>query len=146
MTSLWRTALPMLALTLVAAAAGGWLGVRYGVPSRSSNGLDDLLHHELKLTAEQEQRLSALEQDFGARRQALQDQMLSANRALARAIVTEHRYGPEARQAIESFHAAMAALQEETVQHVLAMRAVLTPQQARQFDQTVEQALDSGHP
>jgi nickel and cobalt resistance protein CnrR len=145
-TSMWRAAVPMLLLTLVAAAAGGWLGVRYGEPARSSSGLDDLLHHELKLSSEQEQRLSALERDYAARRHTLEDQMVTANRALARAIATEHRYGPQARQAIESFHAAMATLQEETVQHVLAMRAVLTPPQARQFDQTVEQALDSGRP
>jgi Spy/CpxP family protein refolding chaperone len=69
--------------------------------------------------------------------------MRAANGALAMAIVQEHRYGPAARQAIESFHAAMAMLQEATVQHVLAMREVLTPEQAEQFDQTIAKALNS---
>jgi Spy/CpxP family protein refolding chaperone len=137
----------MLLLTLVAAAVGGWAGVHYGsTPARSSASLDDLLHHELNLTTDQGQRISVLEQQFAARRRTLEDQMRAANRELATAIVSEHRYGPEARQAIENFHAAMASLQEETIQHVLAMRAVLTPVQAQQFDKTVAQALNSDQP
>jgi Spy/CpxP family protein refolding chaperone len=137
----------MLLLTLVAAAAGGWAGVHYsGVPTRPSASLDDLLHHELQLTVDQDQRISLLEQQFAGRRRTLEDQMRAANRELATAIVSEHRYGPQARQAIENFHAAMASLQEETIQHVLAMRAVLTPPQAQQFDKTVAQALNSDQP
>ena len=147
MTAVSRPALAMLGLTLVAAAAGGWLGVRYsGYPIRSSASLDDLLHHELKLSADQQQRISLMEQQFADRRQVLEGQMRAANRALAAAIVSEHRYGPQARQAIEAFHAAMASLQEETIQHVLAMRAVLTPAQAQQFDETIAKALSSGRP
>jgi Spy/CpxP family protein refolding chaperone len=147
MTAISRAALAMLLLTLVAAAAGGWVGVRYGSDSaRPSASLDDLLHHELKLTDDQRQRISVMEQQFAARRHALEGQMRAANRALATAIVQEHRYGPEAHQAIEDFHAAMASLQEETIQHVLSMRAVLTPAQAQQFDETIARALNSDEP
>ena len=39
------------------------------------------------------------------------------------------------------FHRAMGGLQKETMVHVLAMRAVLTPQQAAQFDDTVVRSL-----
>jgi Spy/CpxP family protein refolding chaperone len=147
MTPVSRAALAMLVLTLIAATAGGWVGVHYGSnPTRSSASLDDLLHHELKLTADQGERISVMEQQFAARRRTLEDKMRAANRELATAIVSEHRYGPQAHQAIEDFHAAMASLQEETIQHVLAMRAVLTPVQAQQFDKTVAQALNSDQP
>jgi Spy/CpxP family protein refolding chaperone len=146
MTAAWRSVIAMLALTAVAAAGGGWFGVRYGMHQESSATLDDLLHHELSLSPEQQQRLAVLEQRFAERRQTLDGEMRAANRSLATAIVTEHRYGPQAQQAIERFHAAMATLQEETIQHVLAMRAVLTPEQAERFDETVSKALSSTPP
>ncbi len=132
MTAGSRTALAMLVLTLVAAAAGEWFagsiaGSYSACVSIRREFLDELLHHELKLTAEQRGRISIMEQQFAVRRQTLESQMRAANRALATAILSEHRYGPQAHQAIEEFHGAMASLQEETIQHVLAMRAVLTP-------------------
>jgi Spy/CpxP family protein refolding chaperone len=138
----------MLILTVLAAAGAGWFGVHYAneQAARASTNLDELLHHELDLSADQRQRLAALEQGYAGRRRPLEDQMRAANHALAKAIVNEHRYGPQARQAIENFHAAMQTLQEETIQHILAMRAVLTPEQARRFDQTVAKALDSDQP
>lgn len=146
--SLSRAVWVMLALTVLAAAGGGWFGVHYAneQATRASGNLDELLHHELDLSADQRLRLATLEQDYAARRRPLEEQMRAANRALAKAIVSEHRYGPPARQAIENFHGAMQTLQEETIQHILAMRAVLTPEQARRFDQTVAKALDSDQP
>jgi hypothetical protein len=40
----------------------------------------------------------------------------------------------------------MAALQMRTVKHVLAMRSVLTPDQARIFDTTVNKTLGADRP
>ena len=40
----------------------------------------------------------------------------------------------------------MGALQLETVQHVLAMRKVLTPEQAAKFDRRVSEALTNETP
>ena len=143
MNGVWRAAAVMLALTAVSAAAGGWVGVRYGNQSAGADGLDELLHHELNLSTDQQRQIEAMEQRFAEQRRQLEGQMRVADGALATAIVNEHRYGPQARQAIETFHAAMATLQEDTVQHVLAMRTVLTTEQAQQFDQTVAKALNS---
>jgi Spy/CpxP family protein refolding chaperone len=146
-TGVTRTVVAMLALTVLAAGAGGYFGVRYGLQRvRSSSSLDELVHRQLKLNADQEQRLVAMESTFAARRKGLEDEMRSANRELASAVLTEHRYGPQAEQAIEHFHAAMKTLQEETIKHVMAMRSVLTPQQAQQFDLTVAKALNSDQP
>ena len=69
--------------------------------------------------------------------------MEAANRDLAAALRERHAYGPEARKAIDRFHAAMGQLQEATIEHVLAMRAVLTPEQAARFDKTISEALAS---
>ncbi|MGI9169836.1 MAG: heavy metal resistance protein, partial [Caulobacteraceae bacterium] len=57
------------------------------------------------------------------------------------AIATEHAYGPRAQQAVERFHRAMGTLQEDTIRHVLTMRQVMTPDQARRFDVLIHNAL-----
>ena len=142
MTSFSRTVAVMLAVTVVAGAAGGWLGVRYGVRTGAPANLDQLLHHELNLTAGQQQQLEALEAGYRTRRRGLEAQMRAANRELAAAVLAQHQYGPDAEHAIEHFHEAMMMLQEETIRHVFAMRGVLTSQQERKFDQAVARSLD----
>ena len=47
---------------------------------------------------------------------------------------------------MERFHDAMSELQKETILHVLAMRTVLTPDQAVQFDQRIGEALTEQAP
>ena len=144
MTPLSRMVVGVVLSTALAAAAGGWVGIQYGLrEARSSPGLDELLHSELNLTPDQEQRIATMESQFATRRKMLEDEMRAANRDLAAAIAAEHEYGPRAQSAIERFHTAESALQEETVKHILAMRIVLTPEQMTRFDQAVSTALTS---
>ncbi|HYK79673.1 MAG TPA: periplasmic heavy metal sensor [Micropepsaceae bacterium] len=143
----WRTFFVMLLLTVIAAGFAGWAGVQYGVQKSMPNtDLDAVLHHDLDLTADQDRQMRILEQNFASDRGSLQAEMRAANRELARAITEKHVYGPDARRAIDRFHAAMASLQEKTVQHVLAMRAVLTPSQTARFDETIDKALGAEAP
>lgn len=142
MTRLARMVVGVALLTALAAAAGGWAGIQYGLRQSFPNpGLDELLHTELGLAPDQEQRIEAMEAEFAARREALENEMRAANRELAAAITAEHVYGPGAQRAIERFHAAESGLQEETIKHVLAMRTVLTPEQVRRFDEAISAAL-----
>ena len=108
--------------------------------------VDRLLHGHLHLSASQDKQLEALEADFAVRRDQFETQMRLANRGIANAITVRHRYDADAKAAIEQLHQAMEGLQEATVQHVLAMRALLTPDQAQQFDRTVNEALASSQP
>ena len=131
-------------LTALAAAAGGWAGIRYGLAQVHSNpGVDEVLHRELNLTAEQNQRIESLEAQFAERKAALDAEMRAANRELAQAIAAEHAYGPREQSAIERFHVAERMLQEESIKHVLAMRNVLTPDQMTRFDDAISKALTS---
>jgi Spy/CpxP family protein refolding chaperone len=136
----------MLALTVIAAGFAGWAGVQVGLSKTGADAdLDTVIHHDLKLTSQQEEQIGALEREFGAQRTALQAEMRAANRELANAITKEHAYTSNARRAVERLHAAMGQLQERTVEHVLAMRAILTPAQAQEFDVKVAKALgDAG--
>jgi len=137
-----RTGIVMIVLTVVAAGLGGWFGVQYGlVHPRNQSNLDELLHHEIDLTPDQERRIRRLESDFAAQRKNFEGQMRAANRDLASGIEASHNYDARASQAVDTFHRAMRALQEATIKHVLAMRAVLTPAQAHEFDLTLHQEL-----
>ena len=137
--------LAAVVLTIAGGALGGWFGVRYGLhEGHADASLDEVLHHRLKLSAEQNSRIEALESAFETRRVTLEGEMQAANRQLAASLETQHAYGSDGQQAVARFHVAMSQLQELTIQHILAMRAVLTPQQAAQFDRTISDTLAPG--
>ena len=144
MTRQVRTFVAMLLATVLAAGLAGWLGVQYGIRQTRSPDLDTLLHRELALSPDQDRQIEGLEKRFAEQRRLYGGEMHAANRDLAEAISREHTYGPAARAAIERFHKAMMALQEESVRHVLAMRQVLTPEQAKTFDVLITKNL-TGH-
>lgn len=147
MISLVRTPAVIIVLTLLGAMLGGWAGVRYGLrEARPPQQLDALLHQRLHLSSAQVQQLTALEADFAMRRSEYETRIRGANSEIARAITVRHAYDAEAQAAMDQSHRAMMALQVATVQHVLAMRALLTPDQVQQFDRTVDQALTVGQP
>jgi len=130
-----------LVLAALAAAGGTWVGARYVIEQRRTPSLHEFVHHELALSADQERRLEALEQDFAVRRRAREAQLRAANAELAAAIQARHEYSPEVKAAVERFHHAMGELQKETILHVLEMRKVLTPEQAAKFDRRIAEAL-----
>jgi Spy/CpxP family protein refolding chaperone len=146
MSGISRGLVLTLILTLVAAIGGTWIGARYIYDQRHQPSLHEFVHEELKLDANQRQRLEVLEQDFAVRRRAREAELRAANAELARAIQTRHEYSPEVQAAVERFHDAMGELQKETILHVLAMRTVLTPAQAAEFDTRIGEALTEPAP
>jgi Spy/CpxP family protein refolding chaperone len=142
-----RAIVALVFLTLFAGALGGWLGIVYGERvTHPRNGLDTVIHQELDLTVEQNHRIEALEMQFAARQKILQAEMRTANRELATALDSEHAYGPRAQAAVDRFHHAEEKLQVATIEHVLAMRAVLNADQSRKFDRAIYEALTAGTP
>jgi Spy/CpxP family protein refolding chaperone len=135
-----------LVLTLLAAVGGTWIGARYIYEQQHRPSLHEFVHEELKLNADQRARLEVLEQDFAVRRRAREAELRAANAELARAIQSRHEYSPDVQAAVERFHDAMGALQKETILHVLAMRAILTPDQAQQFDRRIGESLTEQAP
>jgi Spy/CpxP family protein refolding chaperone len=140
--SLARTIAVTLVLSVIVAALGAWGGAEYVTRAmHHAPPLDELLHEKLQLTADQQRRIAGLERDHATKRAALQAEMRAANVDLARAIQAQHAYTPEVQAAVDRFHRAMGELQKETILHVLAMRTVLTPEQAARFDATVANSL-----
>ena len=137
-----RNVVVTVALAVAAGLLGAWTGVRYFADHGDEAApLHAMLHDGLELTVEQERRLEAAETRFAARRQALEAEIRRANAELAVAIRTSERYGPEVQAAVDHFHRAMGDLQKETILHVFEMRAMLTAEQAAEFDEKVSRAL-----
>lgn len=132
-------------LTLAAGVLGGWFGVVYGERLAGRPGdLHSMIHSDLGLTSAQDEKIAVLERRFAARRAALDAEMRAANRDLANALVADHAFGPRELAATQRFHRAQEQLQEATIRHVLAMRAILTAEQSKRFDQAVYEALTAG--
>lgn len=138
----WRGLVVTLLLTLAAAFVGAWAGANYlGRERAGGPSLHEMVHEELDLSPEQDERLDSIEGDFAVERRRLEQELKTANADLAAAISAEKRNGPRVAAAIDRFHGAMGRLQKLTVEHVFAMRGVLTPAQAAEFDRTVVKAL-----
>lgn len=133
----------LIALLAFAAAIIGVFAGRALIPQRSHTGteLHNLLHDQLELSVEQRARVDAIERSFAVRRQALEYELRADNAKLAAAIEAEHGYGPRVASAVEASHYAMGELQKATLEHVFAMRSVLTPAQTPAFDKAVVKAL-----
>lgn len=140
--SVMRSMALTLILSVLVAILGVWGGAQYVMHRmQRPTPLHELVHEKLGLTAEQERRIAGMERDHEARRQALEAEMRAANAQLAQAFQQSHAYTPQVQAAIDRFHRAMGELQKETIVHTLAMRAVLTPDQAARFDETVVRSL-----
>ena len=133
----------LIALLAFAAAVIGVFAGRALAPQRSHTGteLHKLLHDQLEMSVEQSARIDAIERSFAVRRQALEYELRADNAKLAAAIEAEHGYGPRVASAVEASHIAMGELQKATLEHVFAMRSVLTPAQTPAFDKAVVKAL-----
>ena len=138
----WRGLTITVLVTLAAAFIGAWAGAKYLGPDTSEGmSLHSMVHEELDLSDEQDRRLDAIETDFAVERRRLELELKTANAELAAAIRNEKRNGPQVAAAIDHFHDTMGRLQKLTVDHVFAMRGVLTPAQAAEFDRMIAEAL-----
>lgn len=138
-----KSALITISLAVVAGIAGVWLGGQLLAKAPAANSLHAMVHEELSLSPQQESDLDAIERSFADRRQALEAEMRKANTELAAAIRASETAGLEVEAAVHHFHDAMGALQTETIEHVFAMRKVLTAEQRKRFDDKIAQALTS---
>ena len=141
MPRIWRT----LILTALVAFLAGGLGVCAGLaffPRPSTHdSLDAVVHRELNLSAEQQRALEVIETRYAAQKRGLEEEMRSATRDIAAAVSEDKANTPRVQAAVDHFHMAMGRLQHATIAHVFEMRAVLSPEQQRRFDEIVRAQL-----
>ncbi len=133
----------LIAIVAFFASVSGVFAARHVFVAERPNETEvhKLLHERLKLSSEQHAKIEALEKQHAIAKQAMELEMRAANARLAAAIEAEHGYGVQVTAAVDHVHHVMGEMQKETLQHLFAMRATLTAEQARTFDATVTKAL-----
>ncbi|MEO6005307.1 MAG: periplasmic heavy metal sensor [Opitutus sp.] len=138
-----RTILFLSAIALVAAVAClftlRWSQRRAAADDFLSH---DWLHHELNLTPAQVKSLEPIEARFAGRQRVLAAEMADANRQLARAMAEEKAFTPRVAGAVEHVHHCMGDLQKASIEHVFAMRTVLSPEQGDKLLDLAQKVLE----
>lgn len=143
MNSLLRLILLLILVALVAASAC-WTTSRFLVHT-AINPISDhhWLHAQLGISEEQDKELDKEEARFAAQRQELMEAIHQANVELAAVMVKDREYSPHVQTAIEKVHHAQSALEEATLQHIFAMKPVLSSAQFDKLLSLTSQALNN---
>ncbi len=137
-----RSAVLTILLSFIAGVIGILLGHRYIMPNAGKPvSLHDRIHNELVLDKAQNEKLHAMEISFAAQKSVLETRMKNANARLRAAMQSSHDMSEEVLAAKADYVESLDALQTLTLEHIFAMRAQLTPEQAAQFDQIVERSF-----
>ncbi len=99
------------------------------------------LHEKLNLTPEQDKQLEEIEVKYQKRKLRLEETIRLANRELADAINENPSFSPKVQQAIDKIHNAMGELQKLSLEHLFEMRPILTPEQNKQLNTLITDAL-----
>jgi Spy/CpxP family protein refolding chaperone len=122
-----KSTLVTAVLAAVVGATAAWGAMTWSARQDQPADLHHIVHERLDLTPEQDRRLDEIEAAFATRRGPLEAEVRAANQELSAAIAQSH--------------GAMGDLQMATIRHVFEMRAVLTPDQAEEFDRAVVETL-----
>ncbi len=136
-----KSTLVTAVLAAVVGATAAWGAMTWSARQHQPADLHHIVHERLDLTPEQDRRLDEIEAAFATRRGPLEAEVRAANQELSAAIAQSRGDTPEVQAAVEHFHGAMGELQMATIRHVFEMRAVLTPEQAEEFDRAVVETL-----
>lgn len=146
MTPVWRNLLVTFAAALIAGAVGGWIGSR-GVRSDDPEPLPlrqtvhEIVSRDLRLSPRQSEQIQGIEDKYYGRRTELRQQVASANRELADALMADMAFGREAQQAANHVEHGLGQLQRATILYVLEVRDTLTPEQQMVYDRKVRDVL-----
>jgi Heavy-metal resistance len=142
----WRSLALTFFAALVAGSIGGWIGARgtfdedaQGLPLRQT--IHEIVRSDIHLTAQQTRDIDAIESRYYDRRSSLRQQVASANRELADALMADMAFGREAQQATNHVEQGLGQLQRATVLYVLEVRDTLTAQQQAIYDRKVREVL-----
>jgi Spy/CpxP family protein refolding chaperone len=98
------------------------------------------IHAKLGLTPAQDKSLEPIEEKFASRRRELMALIREGNRELAEAIVSDRSDSARVKAALDKIHHAQGELQNAVLEHVFAMRPVLS---AEQYDRLVRMTANA---
>jgi Spy/CpxP family protein refolding chaperone len=143
MSGLGKLAL-LLVLVAIVAAASCWTTSHLLVQrTPQPNDFHHWLHTQLGITADQDKALEQEEDRFAAKRKDLVETIQKDNAELAAAMAQDREYSPRVQAAVEKIHHAQSALEEVTLEHIFAMKPILSPEQFDKLLKLTSEALNS---
>jgi hypothetical protein len=137
-----QSALLIIALSFMAGVVGILIGHKYIMPNAGKTvGLHDQIHSQLVLEKAQNVKLHELEEEYGAKKTALETRMKQANARLSAAMQSSHGMSDEVIAAKQEYVQVLDELQTLTIEHIFSMRGLLTKKQANRFDGIVERSF-----
>ena len=119
------------------AAAGEEFVIRYRVP----RGTGEALRFTDLVYGEQEKSLEPIEEGFTRHRKELIARIREGNRELADAIISDRSDSQRVKAAVEKIHRAQGDLQDAVLEHVFAMRPILSDGQYQRLTKMTADAL-----
>ena len=146
MNPFWRNLLITVAVALMAGGIGGWLGTRNALDSDTQTlplrqTVREIVSQDLKLTPDQTKNIQSIEDKYYGQRTTLRQDVATANRELADALMSDMAFGREAQEASNHVERGLGQLQRATILYVLEVRDVLTPSQQMIYDRKVRDVL-----
>ena len=143
---MWRNLLVTVVVALIAGATGGWIGTRGALEEETQTlplrqTVHEIVHGNLTLTDQQTKEIQKIEDRYFDRRSELRQQVSSANRELADALMADMAFGREAQQATNHVERGLGDLQRATILYVLEVRDTLTSEQQTTYDRKVREVL-----
>lgn len=99
------------------------------------------IHGRLGLTPNQEKALEPVEENFARRRKECIAQIRDGNLQLSEALAADRTRSQRVQSAVDKIHRAQGELQNAVLEHVFAMKPVLTPQQYERLIKMTAEAL-----
>src|SRR5262245_55950601 len=140
-----------LALTAAVALVAGFIGAQvslryFSTPEAAAEPflrqtVFTVVFQNMSLTPDQRSQISAIEDRYLEQRARVRSRISTANGELARAMIEDMDYGPKTEAATQEIQTAFGELQRDAVMYSLSVRAVLTPDQQREFDQKITSVL-----
>lgn len=142
MKSLWKLAVLAAAVALVAGLSCSFTSCLMSCARPGPHPADfhRWVHQQLNLTPEQDKVLDSQEEAFAARKEMFRKEIQQANVELATAMQEDRIYSPRVMAAVEKIHHGQADLEKATLEHIFAMKNVLTPEQ---FDKLLKLTGDA---
>jgi Spy/CpxP family protein refolding chaperone len=142
----WRNLAITVVVALLAGGIGGWMGAQRVIdgdtqtlPLRQT--VHEIVSRNLKLTPDQSKNVQAIEDKYYDQRTTLRQDVATANRELADALMADMAFGREAQAASNHVERGLGELQRATILYVLEVRDVLTPEQQMIYDRKVREVL-----
>lgn len=135
----WRNTIITVALAGLAAFLGAHLGSRRVAPPPVplSERVYEVLNESMDLTDQQRSAIRSIGARYTPEREKLRTQSRALNVRIARLMAEEQSFGPKTSAALDELQFVMGERLKLSLQYMLEVRAVLTPEQREFFDRRV---------